>query len=61
MTFHTPQEHLNTTDAELRLEYAIDVLRWCLFAVVMMGTLIAAQSLESAWTDHNAQRLEQEQ
>ncbi len=35
MTFHTQQEHLNATDAELRLE--------------------------SAWTDHNAQRLEQEQ
>ncbi|WP_226552946.1 hypothetical protein [Celeribacter naphthalenivorans] len=61
MTFTTPQTHINTTDAELRREHAIDVLRGCLVAVACIGALIATQSLESAWTEHNAQRLEQEQ
>ncbi|WP_434286269.1 hypothetical protein [Celeribacter sp. SCSIO 80788] len=62
MTFRTPQEHINATDAELHLMQALDVLRACLLAVAVMG---AGLAIHFTWSgpvqDHIETRLEQEQ
>lgn len=58
MTFITPQQHINTTPRESRLEETVEVLKYCLVAVAVIGALIAADRTYQAMHEHNRARLE---